>query len=140
MYVDLDYLCVIVGVGELLFLLQGGNMFYLDYIVGVLCGIYEGSVFVIGMFMMFDDCGFIQLVMFDVQVVLYYWVSVSGLYGVDCECLVVLDSLCLVVLNCVGYLEGVYLMFVLLYNMCCLIVEKQCCFCVQDGIVQVVRN
>lgn len=140
LYVDFDYLCVNVMQGELVFLLQGGNSFYFDYIVGVLCGIYDGYVFGVYMFFMFDMNGFIELVLFDVMIDIGYWVGINGLYVIDCDCLVQLDGFVFVDFNCVGYLEGVYLMLVFLYNMWCLIVEKQCCLCMQDVVVVVGRN
>ncbi|QNA95901.1 SapC family protein [Stenotrophomonas maltophilia] len=140
MHVDLDHPRVTAGVGEPLFLPQGGNTPYLDHIAGVLRGIHEGSAFATGMFTMLDDCGLIQPVMLDVQVAPHHRVSVSGLHGVDRERLAALDSSRLAALNRAGYLEGAYLMLASLHNMRRLIAEKQRRLRVQDGTAQAVRN
>lgn len=125
MHVDLDHPRVNFAKGEPVFMPQGGNSPYLEYIAGVLRGIRDGAVFGSAMFSALDTMGLIQPVNLDVQLDERHHVGVQGLHGIDRERLAALDGSELFELNRAGYLEGAYLILASLHNMRRLMAEKQ---------------
>ncbi|WP_372015932.1 SapC family protein [Pseudoxanthomonas sp. 10H] len=124
-HVDLDHPRVIGGMGEPIFLAQGGNSPYLEHIINVLRGINDGVQAGKAMFAAFQALELIQPLTLDVRFDENHAVNLGGLHGIDRDRLAALDAEALHGLHSAGWLEGAYLVLASLHNMRRLIAEKQ---------------
>ncbi|MDH5831066.1 SapC family protein [Luteimonas sp. M1R5S18] len=125
-HVDLDHPRVSRdGQGVAVFLPKGGHSPYLEHVTTVLKGIHDGTEAGRAMYASLDALGLIQPVELDLKFDDVHGARLTGLHGIDRECLAGLDAGQLHGLHRSGLLEGVYLMLSSLYNVRRLIAEKQ---------------
>lgn len=124
-HVDMDHPRVSSDEGEAVFLPQGGNSPYLEYISTVLRGIRDGVDGSKAMFAAFDSLGLIEPVTLDVRFDEEVGANLTGLYGIDRERLRTLGADDLASLNASGWLEGAYLVLASMQNVRRLMAEKQ---------------
>jgi hypothetical protein len=124
-HVDMEHPRISRSEGEPVFLPQGGRSPYLEYVIGVLRGIHDGSEAGKAMFAAFDALGLLQPMDVKLKFDESHGASLGGLYGIDRERLAALDAESLHGLHRAGYLEGAYLILASMHGMRRLLAEKQ---------------
>jgi hypothetical protein len=110
---------------QAVFLPQGGNSAYLEHITAVLRGIRDGADAGKAIFAAFDELGLIQPMNIELKFDQEHGANLTGLHGIDRDCLAALDAEALHRLHRSGYLEGAYLMLASTHNLRRLMAEKQ---------------
>jgi len=126
-YVDVEDPRVLRGgdEGQPLFLPQGGNSPYLEYVANVLRGIHYGVEAGKEMYAALETAGLIRPMDMQVKVTEDFVANITGLHGVDRQALLALEGEPLQELHRKGWLEGAFLMVASLNNMGRLIGAKQ---------------
>lgn len=124
-HVDLDHPRVSRTEGEPVFLPQGGNSPYLDYIANVLRGIRDGLEVSKTMFTVFQEFGLIEPVKVEIKLNEAQAYSLVGLETINQARLASLDGPALEKLNKSGFLQGAFLVATSLSNVQKLMAMKQ---------------
>jgi hypothetical protein len=115
-HIDLDDPRVSQTEGEAVFLPQGGNSRYLDWIATMLKGIHDGMAVSKAMFAAFTALNLIEPVKVEIKFNAEEMYDLVGLYTVSEERLRALDGESLHKLNSGGFLQGAFLVIASLNN------------------------
>jgi hypothetical protein len=115
-HVDLDNPRVSQTEGEAVFLPQGGNTRYLDWVATVLKGIHDGMAVSKAMFAAFAAANLIEPVKVEIKFNDEEGYDLPGLYTISEERLRALDGEVLHRLNSAGFLQGAFLVIASLNN------------------------
>lgn len=124
-HVDLDHPRISHTEGEPVFLPQGGNSPYLEYVATVLRGIRDGIEVSKPMFAAFAALDLIEPVKLEIKLDEERGYSVLGLHSISRERLAALDGAALEQLNRTGFLEGAFLVLASMNNVKKLMTLKQ---------------
>lgn len=124
-HVDMDHPRVRAPDGVPVFLPQGGQSPYLEYVIRVLRGIHDGVQAARHMYAEFDRLGLIQPVELELQFSATMSGRLTGFHAIDRERLGALADAELVALHRSGWLEGAYLMLASLHNVNRLVARKR---------------
>lgn len=117
MMVDMDSRCISYGVeGEVVFLLYGGMIDFIENVNVVLCLLYEGLQVMIDFVQMLMINDLLELFMLDVEWFDGMYGQLLGFYIINEECLVVFDVISIGLLYQVDYLMLIYMVVVLFLN------------------------
>jgi hypothetical protein len=115
-HIDLDHPRVSQTEGEAVFLPQGGNSRYLDWVATVLKGIHDGMAVSKTMFAAFTAMELIEPVKVEIKFNAEEVYDLRGLYTISEEKLRALDGTSLQKLNAAGFLQGAFLVIASLNN------------------------
>jgi hypothetical protein len=115
-HIDLENPRVSQTEGEAVFLPQGGNSRYLDWIATILKGLHEGMALSKAMFAAFDAMNLIEPVKVEIKFNAEETYDLVGFYSISEERLRALDGESLHKLNTAGFLQGAFLVMASLNN------------------------
>lgn len=115
-HVDLDHPRISQTEGEAVFLPQGGNSRYLDWVANVLKGIHQGMAVSKQMFAAFTEFELIEPVKVEIKFNAEEGYDLLGLHTISEERLRALDGAALHKLNASGFLQGAFLVIASLNN------------------------
>lgn len=124
-HVDMDHPRVGAADGVPVFLPQGGQAPYLEYVIQVLRGIHDGVQAAGLMYAGFERLGLIQPVEFELKFGPTMSGRLTGFHAIDRVRLAALPDADLVALHRSGWLEGAYLMLASLHNINRLVARKR---------------